>query len=199
MLVASCYGGNPPKHPFFLSPKVKVETSVWVTSATHEQRNTKGTTRPDLSLQFLSPLYLQPLKAFPHLHHPKFYRSGGTFQIRAILRSETDRIVLERQGFTEESNPGLETHSRRFGRDIIRHAINPSDFIRDAGGYFPKHIRWEIIPTQEGMIPGQIAKHKWSDQLGKGPRTKTPHDCRHLTHPPPCGNGEGGCPDRVMQ
>lgn len=126
--------------------------------------------RSDLSL----PLFSSLSPTFPPL---EFHRFGGTFQIRAIRRSETDRIMLKHS--TEEGpqprSRRRETHSGWFGRDIIRHTINSSDFVRDAGGYFPKDIRWENIPTQEGKIPGQNARHKRCKKLGKRPRTKIPY------------------------
>ena len=160
-------------------------------------------TGSDLSLPFAPPFYPQPFMALLHPRRPKIHRLGGTFQIRAILRSETDRIVLEHQSFTEEGSEsrsrGCDTHSRRFGRDIIRHTINPTDFVRDAGGYFPKNIRWENIPTQRGKIPGQIAKHKRSDKFRQRATDENSIWFRHLAHlcPLAYGNEEGELPDRV--
>ena len=123
-----------------------------VTSATHEQRNNDGIgSLPPLSLSYLSP----PFPDRPHLHHAEFHR---LFQIRAILRSETDPIRLEDQSFTEEE-PQSRSRSVKLtagGLDetsyvtrlipVTSFVMREDIFRRTSGGktYLPKRERFRV-------------------------------------------------------
>ena len=128
------------------------------------------------SSSFLSPLCPR-LSGCSNLHYSKFNRPRGTFQIRAIRRSETDPIMSAHQSITEGWPIDLgheDVELTAGGLDEISYAtrlIPATSFVmrddifrRTSGGktYLPKGEGWRV----------KIVKHKRSDKLGKGKRTK---------------------------
>ena len=171
--------------PPFSSRKFKPKTlfgqQARQTSKRKHQEN-GGTGSPSLSS-------LSPTLSNRHPHHPRFYRFGGTSQIRAILRSETDPIVLEHQSLTEEGAPRPVRESMKLtagGLDEMSYVtrlipatsfvMREDTFRRTSGGktYLPEGDRFWV----------KTAKHKRTDELGKDPRTKTRQDPDAL---PPLG------------
>lgn len=177
MLVASCHGRTRPNtRSSSPSRKFKSKTSVWVTSATNEQRNTKRTTTgSDLSL-LLFPLYPQPFQRRPPT-------SPQIIQARRNVSDQSHSTVWNRSNYVRTSEfhrrrglkPGRESVKLTAGgldeTSYVTRLIPATSFVmredifrRTSGGntYLPKRERFRV----------KITKHKRSDRLGKGPRTK---------------------------
>jgi hypothetical protein len=154
------------------------------------------TTRSDLSLPFISPLYLQPPPSVP----PKFYRLGGTFEIRAIQRSETDRIMLD---IRASQKKGLDSGRKSMkltagGLDetsYVTRLIPATSFVmredifrRRSGGktYLPKRERFQVKLRSANAATSYAKGHERS---------------RHLAHLPFLGvqQRRGGILRRVAQ